>query len=148
MAWLGTFWTKHVASGFEGCSSIGEVIQEGLTLRRIEDINVHPNAIAHNEAVILEMRRCFRSVVYSQTHPLCLTDWLEKWHTPLSDIQLVSSVTNLRPVSNSSGTQSSGLIDLTEDSTNTLGSDQFNVPSFPPYLPDPLLVGRDYSLVF
>ena len=129
VAWLGTFWTKHVASGFEGCSSIGEVIQEGLTLQGIEDIKVHPNAIAHNEAVILGMRRCFRSVIYSQTHPVCLTDWLEQWHTPLSDIQLVSSVTSLRPVSNSSGTHSSGLIDLTEDSTNTAGSDQFNVPS-------------------
>jgi hypothetical protein len=74
----------HVACGLEGTKSIDEVIQEGLSAKNILDTNTYPYGRAHNENIILQSRKSFQLMIYAESHPICLTEWLDDWSTPIS----------------------------------------------------------------
>jgi hypothetical protein len=124
VAWLASFWTKHVASGLEGSKPIDDVIQEGLSARGIKDTNIYIDRIAYNEETILEIRKGFQDIIYAPCHPPCLTEWLEKWNTHLRDVLAVSPVTNLRRAPSTHERAPSGPIDLTGDASDLLRTNQ------------------------
>jgi hypothetical protein len=80
-------WTTHVERGLEVTMDISKVIKAGLTSEGISDINNHPTGKSYNESCILRVRRQFRRRIYDNGIPQHLKDWLDRWHTPLEDVQ-------------------------------------------------------------
>jgi hypothetical protein len=70
---------------------ISKVIKAGLTPEGILDINNHPSGKSYNENCILRVRRKFRRRIYDNDIPQHLKDWLDRWHTPLADVQAVTT---------------------------------------------------------
>ena len=119
VAWVGSMWTTHVERGLEGTMDISKVIKVGLTSEGVSDINDHPSGESHNESFILRVRRQFRQRIYDDDIPQHLKDWLDHWHTPLTDVQAVSTSTHLPRSYQTVGATTSQQIDLTEDTTHT-----------------------------
>ena len=83
----------HVERGLEGTMDISKVIKVGLTSEGVSDINDHPSRMSYNEqSFILRVRRQFRQRIYDDDIPQHLIDWLDHWHTPLTDVQAVASL--------------------------------------------------------
>jgi hypothetical protein len=87
-------------------------------------MSIHIDAIAHNEETFLEIRKGFQDIIYAPCHPPCLTEWLEKWNTPLRKVLAVSPVTNLWRAPSTHGRAPSGPINLTGDASNPLRTNQ------------------------
>ena len=113
--------------GLKEVLTIVDVIQEGLSARGIKDMSIHIDAIAHNEETFLEIRKGFQDIIYAPCHPPCLTEWLDKWNTPLSDVLSASPVTNLPRAPSTHGRAPSGPIDLTGDASHPLSTNQSTV---------------------
>ena len=98
---------------------ISKVIKAGLTSGGVSDINIYPSGRSHNESFILRIRRQFRQQIYDDHIPQHLIDWLDHWHTPLQDVQAVSTGTHLPRSYETTGATTSQQIDLTEDTSHT-----------------------------
>ena len=107
--------TKYV----RGTGTQSKVIKAGLTSEGVSDINDHPSGKSYNESFILRVRRQFRQRIYDDDIPQHLKDWLDHWHTPLTDVQAVSTSTHLPRSYQTVGATTSQQIDLTEDTTHT-----------------------------
>jgi hypothetical protein len=92
VAWVGSMRTTHVERGLEGTMDISKVIKVGLTSEGVSNINDHPSGKSYNESFILRIRRQFRQRIYDDDIPQQLIDWLDHWHTPLTDVQAVASL--------------------------------------------------------
>ena len=139
VAWIASLWATHVNQGLEGTKDIEEVIQDGILAENILDINTHPLSSAHNESIILRIRHRFKRMVYADSHPAHLTEWLTKWNSSLRDVQAVSSVTHLTRRHRPESPTSSQHINFTEevDATDSTGRTG-NVPtSLTPRAPPP-----------
>ena len=124
VACVGSMWTTHVERGLEGTMDISKVIKAGLTSGGVSDINIYPSSgKSHNESFILRIRRQFRQQIYDDHIPQHLIDWLDHWHTPLQDVQAVSTGTHLPRSYQTTGATTSQQIDLTEDTSHTDRSD-------------------------
>jgi hypothetical protein len=119
VAWVGSMWTTHVERGLEGTMDISKVIKAGLTSEGISDINNHPSGKSYNESCILWVRRQFRRRIYDNDIPQHLKEWLDLWHTPLADVQAVSTGTHLPQICQTVGATTSQQMDLTEDTNYT-----------------------------
>ena len=119
VAWVASMWTIHVERGLEGTMDISKVIKAGLTSEGISDINDHPSGESHNESFILRVRRQFRQRIYDDDIPQHLKDWLDHWHTPLTDVQAVSTGTHLPRSCQTAGSTTTQQIDLTENTNHT-----------------------------
>ena len=113
-----TIWTTHVERGLEGTMDISKVIKAGLSSEGILDINTHPLGQSYNESCILQVRRQFRQRIYDDGIPQHLKDWLDRWNTPLEDVQAVSTDTHLSRIRQTAGATTSQQIDLTEDTND------------------------------
>ena len=116
---MASIWTTQVERGLEGTMDISKVIKAGLTSEGILDINNHPSGKSYNKSYILQVRRQFRRRIYDDGIPQHLKDWLDHWHTPLTDVQAVSTGTHLPRSCQTAGATTSQQIDLTEDTNHT-----------------------------
>ena len=116
-------WTTHVERGLEGTMDISEVIKAGLTSKGVSDINDHPAGKSYNESLILRVRRQFRQQIHDDDIPQHLMDWLDHWHTPLQDVQAVSTGTHIPRSCQTTGATTPHQIDLTEDANDTDSTD-------------------------
>jgi hypothetical protein len=87
VAWAASLWATRVNQGHEGTKNIDEVIQEGMSLEGISDINIYPKRKSHiNESSILQIRQRYRQMIYASSQPKYYTDWLIEWNTPIDEV--------------------------------------------------------------
>ena len=118
VAWAASLWATHVNQGLEGTKNIDKVIQEGMSLEGISDINLFPSGKLHNESCILQIRQRYRQMLHANSQPKHYTDWLTEWKTPLTGILTARAEVNLAGAHHTASTSASQPIDLNKDAEN------------------------------
>ena len=118
VAWAASLWATHVNQGLEGTKNIDKVIQEGMSLEGISDINLFPSGKLHNESCILQIRQRYRQMLHANSQPKHYTDWLTEWKTPLTEILTARAEVNLAGAHHTASTSASRPIDLNKDAEN------------------------------
>jgi hypothetical protein len=107
VAWATALRAIHVNQGHEGTKNIEEIIQEGMSLEDISDINIYSTRKSHNESSILQIRQRYRQMIYASSQPKYYTDWLIEWNTPIDEVLTVRAEVNLARAHHTEGTLTS-----------------------------------------